>query len=100
MEKIRWIALGGLILFSLYTIYAGRTESFWRSFRSVMALRWGRQVVMDLYIGLLLFNFFIYLNEGSLLVMLAWLVPTLILGNIVPLIYLVMSFHSLLAHFI
>lgn len=99
MEAIRWIALVLLIFFSAYTIYASRTESFWRSLKTVMALKWGRQVVIDLYLGLLLFNFFVYLNEGSALAMLAWLLPTLILGNIVPLIYFVVSFQSLISHF-
>ena len=49
--------------------------------------------------GLLMFNFIVYLNEGSLLIMLAWLVPTMILGNIIPLIYFVVNFHSLVSHF-
>ena len=99
MESIRWIAFAVFILFVGYTIYASRTESFWKSFKTVMALKWGRQVTIDLYIGLLIFNYFIYLNEGSFLVTLAWLIPTLILGNIVPLIYFVVHFESLIAHF-
>jgi len=99
MESIRWVALALLILFSFYTIHASRTESFWRSLKTVMALKWGRQVVIDLYLGLLLFHFVIFLNEGSLLAMVAWLIPTLLLGNIVPLIYLVVSFQSLVSHF-
>lgn len=99
MEAVRWIALIFLILFSIYTVYASRTENFWCSLKAVMALRWGRQVVIDLYLGLLLFNFFVYLNEGSVLVMLAWLLPTLILGNLVPLIYFIFSFQSLISHY-
>lgn len=99
MEVIRWTALAVLILFAGYTIYAGRTEPFWRSHGKVVSLKWGRQIVMDVYIGLFLFNFIVYLNEGSLLVTLAWLIPSLILGNFVPLIYLILNFNSLLAHF-
>jgi hypothetical protein len=48
METVRWIAVGVLILFSIYTVYASRTESFGRSFKTVMSLKWGRQVVIDL----------------------------------------------------
>ncbi|MFY2558323.1 hypothetical protein ACN469_11885 [Corallococcus terminator] len=100
MESIRWLALALLTLFVGYTVHASRTESFWKSLKQVLALRWGRQVTMDLYLGLFLFNFFVYLNEGSVLVTAAWLVPTLVLGNIVPLIYFVVNFHSLVGHFI
>lgn len=99
MESLRWLALVLLILFSGYTVHASRTESFWKSLKSVLALKWGRQVTMDLYLGLLLFHFFVYLNEGSIALALVWLVPTLVLGNIVPLIYFVVNFNSLVGHF-
>lgn len=99
MEVIRWIALAALVAFSGYTIYCSATESIWRSAKQVFALRWGRQVVIDLYLGLLMFSFIVYLNAGSVLVMLAWFAPTLILGNIVPLIYLVLHFDGLVRHF-
>ncbi|RKG73140.1 hypothetical protein [Corallococcus terminator] len=100
MEGIRWFALALLILFAGYTVHASRTESFWKSLKTVLALKWGRQVTIDLYLGLFLFSFFIYLNEGSILLAVAWLIPTLLLGNIVPLIYFVVNFHSLVSHFI
>lgn len=100
MEYIRWAALAALILFSFYTVYATGAESFWKSLRTVIALRWGRQVVADLYIGLFLFHFFVYFNEGSLLMTLAWLVPSLILGNIVTLAYFVVNFYSLIEWFL
>lgn len=99
MEFLRWAALGILLLFSGYTIYVAKTESFWKSLRTVIALKWGKQVVMDLYVGLFLFGFFIYLVEGSLLVTLAWLVPALILGNPVTLLYFVVSFPAIMSHF-
>jgi hypothetical protein len=71
-----------------------------KSAKIVFALHWGRQVTIDLYIGLLLSCFFIYLNEASVAVTLLWLIPTLILGNIVPLIYFIINFDSLINHFI
>ncbi|NOK19676.1 hypothetical protein [Corallococcus carmarthensis] len=64
METIRWLALLMLILFAGYTVHASRTESFGKSVKTVLALKWGRQVTIDLYLGLFLFNFFVYLNEG------------------------------------
>ena len=98
MERMRWIALASLILFSGFSVYASRTESFWKSLKTVLSLKWGLQVTLDLYLGLFLFSFFVYLNEGSVLLMLVWLVPTLILGNIVTLIYFILHFNSLVAH--
>ena len=100
MQWIRWLALVILILFSAYTLYAVRRENFWRSLAAVMALRWGRHVVADLYIGLMLFSFVVYLNEGSVWIMLLWLLPTLMLGNLVTLVYFVVSFQSLISHFL
>lgn len=99
MQTLRWLALALLILFAGYTVHASRTESFWKSLKTVLALKWGRQVTMDLYLGLLLFHVFVYLNEGSALLVLVWLVPTLILGNLVPLVYFVVNFDSLVSHF-
>jgi hypothetical protein len=99
MQIVRWTALAVLLLFSAYTVFCIRKENFWKSCKAVFALKWGKQITMDLYIGLLLFNFFVYLNEGSIWTMLAWLVPSLALGNLVPLLYFVIHFDSIVAHF-
>lgn len=100
MAMVRGIALVALIAFTGYTIYCIRTENFWKSCRAVFSLKWGRQVMIDLYLGLFLFTFLIYLNEGSLAAAVLWLVPTLILGNIVPLLYFVIYFDSIVRHFV
>ena len=100
IEVFRWIALALLIAFSGYTLYCIKTENFWSSCRSVFAYKWGRQVTIDLYIGLLIFVFFIYLNEASIASALLWLVPTLLLGNIVPLLYFVVFFDSIVRQFL
>lgn len=99
IEVVRWIALAFLLAFTGYTIYCIRTENFRKSARAVLALSWGRQFVIDLYLGLFLFVFMIYLNEGSLMIALLWLLPTLLLGNIVPLLYFVVNFESIVRHF-
>ena len=100
METLRIIALLVLLAFSAYTIYVTRAENFFKSLRVFLKLHWGRQVILDLYIGLLLYGFFIYLNEGSLVMTFAWLVPALILGNPVTLLYFVLNFDSIIAHFV
>lgn len=99
MSGLRWAALIALMVFVGYTLYCARAESFWGSFRKIWALRWGKQVTFDLYLGLLLFGAIVYLNEGSLLLALAWIVPSLALGNLVPLLYFVVRFDLLVSHF-
>ncbi len=95
IEFVRWLALLALVFFCGYTLYCSRTENFRKSCRGVLAYRWGRQVTIDLYLGLFLFVFFIYLREGSLDMALLWLLPTLVLGNIVPLFYFFLFFDSI-----
>ncbi|MFL5320171.1 MAG: hypothetical protein ACJ790_10990 [Myxococcaceae bacterium] len=99
MSALRWVALTAWVAFAGYTLYCARTESFFGSIRKIWALRWGRQMTFDLYAGLLLFGVIVYLNEGSLLLALAWIVPSLALGNLVPLLYFVLRFDLLAAHF-
>ena len=96
---VRWIAAAVLAAFVAYTAYATATESFWKSCRVIWERRWGRQVVADLYIGLLLFTCVVYWHEQSVVWTLVWLVPTLIFGNITTLVYFVLSFDALVAHF-
>jgi hypothetical protein len=96
---LKWIAAAALVLFVLYTAYCTRTESFWKSAKAVFELRWGRQVVIDLYLGLGLFACVVYWNEQSILIATAWFVAMLIFGNITTLLYFVMNFEALFARF-
>jgi len=86
-----------LFVFTAYSTYITFKEPFFQSVKSILRLRWGKQIVMDLYLGLLAFNLFVFLHEGSLLKTLPWLVGSLALGNIVTYAYLVLNFFDLLA---
>jgi hypothetical protein len=99
MENIRWVALVILILFSSYTIYAGWRESFWKTLKGILQKKWGLQIFTDLFLGLLLFNFIIYLNEGSAWIAIGWFTASLILGNITTLFYFVLYFEAIVSHF-
>ena len=99
MITVKYIAILILALFTIYTVFCSRKESIVKSAKQVLSLHWGRQVTVDLYIGLFIFSFFIYLVEGDVLITLFWLLPTLILGNIVPLIYIILNFNTIVAHF-
>jgi hypothetical protein len=99
MEIFRWIALLILVLFTGYSIYCNFKESFFKFFKSLWTSHFGRQVTFDLYIGLLLFMFFVYLIEGSVYVTLLWLLPAIPFVNIVTLTYFVINFDKIISHF-
>ena len=61
---------------------------------------WCRQVGIDLYLGVAFFGFLMYLNEGSLVVLLLWAVPMLIFANLATLLYLALNYQSIVAHFV
>ena len=91
VKAIVWLAL---LLFLAYSIYCSTKENFFRSVRSIAALRWGRQIGADLYLGLFIALLIIYLNDG-VLVALLWLVPILIYANLVVLLYIAINFESI-----
>jgi hypothetical protein len=99
MENIRWFALAVLVVFSVYSLYVTWKENFWKSIKAILKLHWGRQVVADLFVGLALFAFFVFMNEPSPLVAGAWVTASFIFGNPVTLLYFVLNFESLAAHF-
>ena len=88
MQILWWLVLVVFVAFSGFTVFVTWKENFWKSCKYVWAKLWGIQVTMDLFIGILLFHIFVYLREGSLVTTLCWLVPSLIFGNPVTLIYM------------
>lgn len=99
MEVIRWTAIAILVLFSAYSIYCNFRQSFFKFFKGLWSSYFGRQVTFDLYIGLGLFMFFVYLIEGSATVTLLWLLPAIPFVNIVTLFYFVINFDKIVSHF-
>ncbi len=86
------------IVFLIYSIYCSRRENIIRSVKSMTQLHWGRQICIDLYLGLLLTLLVIFLHEG-LFVMALWLLPILAFGNLATLLYFVIHFESLVGQF-
>ncbi len=91
IKAIVWLAL---FAFVAYSVYCSIKENFFRSVRSIATLHWGRQIGADLYLGLFIALFIIFLNEGALVALL-WLVPTLIYANLVVLLYVAINFESI-----
>lgn len=82
-----------------YSIYCSSRENIFRSVPKISQLHWGRQIGADLYLGLLLALFVIYLNEGALAAAL-WLLPTLAFANLSILLYFGIHFDSIVAKFL
>ncbi len=89
-----------LIFFSflVYSLYASK-ENFFKSVKSINQLLWGRQIGLDLYIGLLLPMVIIYLHGGTY-VFLLWLIPMLLYANLATLLYFALNYDSLAAQFL
>lgn len=94
--------LAWLLFFSFlgYTIYCSSKESFFRSLRRLYPILWARQIGLDLYIGLVITSFLIYLNESSMLILLLWLVPIILFANLATLLYVEMNYDSIISHFV
>ncbi len=93
IKAIVWLAL---FAFLAYSVYCSFKENFYRSVRSIAAMHWGRQIGADLYLGLFVSLFIIFLNEGALVAAI-WLIPILIYANLVVLLYLAMNFDTIVA---
>ena len=91
IKAIVWLAL---FAFLGYSVYCSFRENFFRSVRSIATLHWGRQIGVDLYLGLFISIFIIFLNEGALIAAI-WLIPILIYANLAVLLYLALNFDSI-----
>ena len=91
IKAIVWLALIG---FLSYSVYCSFRENFFRSLRSIATLHWGRQIGADLYLGLLIAIFIIFMNEGAVTALI-WLVPILIYANLAVLLYLAINFDGI-----
>jgi hypothetical protein len=88
------------LLFTGYSIYCSGRENIFKTIKSMARLHRGRQIGIDLYLGLLLSLSVIYLHEGSMVVLAAWLVPVLLFANLATLLYVAIHFESLVARFV
>lgn len=91
IKVIVWLAL---FVFLGYSVYCSFQENFFRSVRSIATMHWGRQIGADLYLGLFVSLFIIFLNEGALVAAI-WLIPILIYANLIVLLYFAMNFDSI-----
>ena len=96
-QSILWLIW---LAFLAYSLSISWRENFFKSLSGMHPILWSRQIGLDLYIGLLLPLFIIYLHEGSLLIALIWLLPLLIFVNLASLVYRALNYDSLIAYFV
>ena len=85
----------GFAAFSFYSLYCTTQENLFATIGKMSQWHWGRQIGIDLYIGLLISMFIVGLNEASLPLLLFWLVPTLIYGNQTTLLYFALNYEQI-----
>lgn len=96
-KRLIWAAWIG---FLAYTVYCSSRENLFKTVGKMSELHWGRQIGIDLYLGLMLAVLVIYLNEGSALVALLWLLPGLLFVNLVTYLYFAIHFEEIVARFL
>ena len=92
-HALAWLAF---FAFLGYSLYCSRKESLFATLRTMSKLHWGRQITLDLYIGLSLSLIAIYLTGGGTALAI-WALPLLIYGNIATLLYVALHFVELAA---
>lgn len=96
-KYIAWLLFLSFLGFSLY---CGSKENLFKTMRRLYPFLWARQITLDLYLGLVLSAFLIYLNEGSLLILGLWLIPIICFANLATLLYVAIHYDAIIAHFI
>ncbi|MBK06268.1 MAG: hypothetical protein CL920_28225 [Deltaproteobacteria bacterium] len=80
-----------------YSLYIHPKENFFRTVKTIYPYLWFRQISADLYLGLVLSMFIVYLNESSIWVFLFWCLPTIFYANLMTLLYVAMHYDQLIA---
>src|SRR5260370_12542657 len=68
----KYVVWAAFAAFLGYSLYCSARENLFRSIKKMAELHWGRQVGIDLYLGLALMLSLVYLNERSALVCVLW----------------------------
>lgn len=91
-----WIVLAAFTAFSLN---CSRHEELLDTIKKLNQLHWGRQIGLDLYIGLTLSLLVIGLHAGSPWVALVWMPALYLFGNLATLLWFAIHFDGLVARF-
>lgn len=95
-KLIAWAAWAA---FTGFSAYCSRHENLFVTIGRIWRMHWGRQIGLDLYLGLAIFLFVVFLHEGAP-VMLLWLAPALAFVNLATLLYVALHYDALVARFV
>ena len=96
-KLINWLLF---FAFLAYSLYCSAKENIFKTVKRIYPFYWARQIGLDLYLGLVISLFIIYLNEGSFLIMALWVIPVLLFANLATLLYFAMNFDSIFSMFL
>lgn len=88
------------VIFTVYSLYCSSKENLFKTVGVMSRLHWGRQIGIDLYIGLSVTAFLIYLHAGSPAIALVWIVPLYLFGNLATLLYFAINYDSIMTKFL
>jgi hypothetical protein len=96
---VRIIALILAIGFTALAGWASFRGDFGAEFGAITAMPWGRVSLVDLYLGFLIYGFFVWLVEDRLSIRLLWLVPVFFIGNAWSLMWIAVRWDKIMAFF-
>jgi hypothetical protein len=88
MTPLRIVLLAAAALLSAAIFWASQAAPFFAGFSAVLANPWGVVTLIDLYAGFLFAGALIWLIEPDKRLAATLILITLVLGNVVPLVWL------------
>lgn len=88
MSIVRIVLIGLAVGFAAMIAWAATSADLSASWRAVIADPWGLVMIVDLYFGFALIAAVIWLVERNRLIALAFIIPMLGLGNLVPALWM------------
>ncbi len=97
VKAMLWVVCA---VFTGYSGYCIQREDIFATIREITRLHFGRQICLDLYLGVGAFLLLVYADQPSIGGFLFWMVPALFYLNIVTLLYLAIHFDGLVARLV
>lgn len=88
LPAVRVLLLALMLMFGAAIIYALVEGSFWEEGAVILSIPWGVVALVDLYIGFLLFSFFVFATERRVGRACLWVLFLMVFGNMIAAFYL------------
>lgn len=89
MRAVRVLAVVAVLVMVATIVFGFVSGDFAGEGSSIWSLAWGKVTLIDLYVGLVLFAAWIALRERKPVVVGAWWLALIVLGNLAAAVYLV-----------